>query len=231
MTFLCPCIPPGSAPCSHSSLSLGHQQNPKSINKKATKTQPVCLSSLEDFQWCWRQELGMSVASSSDMMLQPWVVGCWSRVVGPKRFGGASTDAGNGVTSCVAPSPSPSPRTPGCLQTPRVRVALSLPSPCPSRGTASPFSQFGIVCAAFCTGAGGSLTPPGLGCPAGTVPTAGSGQTGISVPGSEAAQEKSVESETGGWECDSGCVNPGQRCPGQRKSLLIHGLGSPVAFW
>lgn len=63
VTFLCPHVPPGSAPCSHSSASLGHQQNPKSINKKATKTQPVCLSSLHCFQWCWRQELGISVAS------------------------------------------------------------------------------------------------------------------------------------------------------------------------
>lgn len=35
----------------------------------------------------------------------------------------------------------------------------------------------------------------------------------LSVPGSEAAQEKAVESEMGEWECDSGCVTPGLSPP------------------
>lgn len=155
----------------------------------------------------------MSVASSSDVMLQPWNGSppVWHRHHPQGHRGGhpgwhlqqrppAGVGQGEGG---IQPS-----------------LSLSI-----QRDTQSflPVCNWCVQLSAL--GTGGSLSP------AGTVPGAGTGQTGISLPGSEAAREKSMESEMGGWECDSGCVTPGQRCPDRRKSLLIHGLGSPVAFW
>lgn len=224
------------------------------MKKKAPETQPVLLSSAHDSHRALSQELGTFVAASSATVPQPRAVRCWSRArrLVPR---GSEVPAPMLELGHLLLAPSPTPRTPGrpswvgprlflqqrltAVVYGRMRLASHLASPHPSRGTLSPFSQFATGGhRAFCSG--GRRVPHSLclvvagpGHPAGTVPSAWTGQTGISLGAKQIRTKlgQAVESEIGRGEHDSGCVTPGQRCTGRRKSLLIHGLASSVAYW
>lgn len=92
----------------------------------------------------------------------------------------------------------------------RVKVASSLPGE--GHPALSPSLQ--LVCAAFCTGGRRVPQSTRTGMPSRDCPHCWEwANRDLSLPGSETAQEKVMESEMGGWECDSGCVTPGLSPP------------------